>query len=89
MWRTFLMVNNPPAMQEMQVQSLGQKDPYIRKWQSIFARKIQGMQNLMGYLPCGHKESDTTCNKTTTVWKRKRDSKDKDVQKVKNPTGKD
>ena len=37
------MVNNPPAMQEMQVQSLGQKDPYIRKWQSIFARKIQGM----------------------------------------------
>ena len=36
------MVNNPPAKQEMQVQSLGQKDPYIRKWQSIFARKIPG-----------------------------------------------
>ena len=41
--------------------------------------KSQGMWNLMGYSPCGHKESDTTCNKTTTVWKRKIDNKDKNV----------
>ena len=33
------MVKNPPAMQERQVQSLGQKDPWRRKWQSIFAQE--------------------------------------------------
>ena len=27
------MANNSPAMQEMQVQSLGWKDPWRRKWQ--------------------------------------------------------
>ena len=28
-------MKNPPALQEMTVQSLGQKDPWRRKWQPI------------------------------------------------------
>ena len=54
---------NLPAMQEAQVQSLGQEDPLekgMATHSSIFAWRIQGQRSLVGYSPCGHKESDTT-----------------------------
>ena len=52
------MVKNLPAMQESQVQSLGQEDPWKRKWQSsavFFPRKFHGQRNLEGYSPWDHK----------------------------------
>ena len=56
-------INNLPAMQETQVQSLGGKNPWRRKWQStpIFLfEKSNGQRSLAGYSPWGHKESDMT-----------------------------
>ena len=44
-------VKNPPAMQETQVRSLGQEDPWKREWRQ---------RSLEGYSPWGHKESDMT-----------------------------
>ena len=49
--------------QEMQVQSLGQKVPWSRKWQSMavfLPGKSHGQRSLVGYIPQGGKESDTT-----------------------------
>ena len=56
-------VNNPSAMQETQVLSLGQEDPLRRKWQltSVFLPgKFHGQRSLVDYSPCGRKESDMT-----------------------------
>ena len=53
------IVKNLPAMQETWVQSLGQEDPWRRKWLPIPAflpRKFYGQKSLAGYGPWGHKE---------------------------------
>ena len=50
-------------MQDMQVQSLGQKDPLEKKMaihSSILAGESHGQRSLVGYSPWGHKELDTT-----------------------------
>ena len=54
-------VKNPPAMQETQVQFLGQEDPLekgMTSHPSILAGKSQRQRNLAGYSPWGCKESD-------------------------------
>ena len=53
------LVKNPPAMQEIQVQSLGQEDPWRRKWQPTLVSlpgKSHGQRSLVGYSPWGCKE---------------------------------
>ena len=50
-------------VQEMWVQSLGQKIPWGKKWQptSVFLpEKFHGQRILVAYIPWGHKELDTT-----------------------------
>ena len=57
------VVKNLPAMQETQVPSLGQQNPWRRKWQltpGFLPGKSHGQKSLAGYSPWGHKESDTT-----------------------------
>ena len=54
---------NLPAMREAWVQSLGQEDPWRRKWQPtpvFLPGESHGWWNLVGYSPQGLKESDTT-----------------------------
>ena len=56
-------VKRPPAMQETQVQFLGQEDPLEKEMathSSILAWRIPGQSSLMGYSSWGRKESDTT-----------------------------
>ena len=51
-------IKNPPAMQEMQVRSLGQR----KKWQLTpisLPGKPHGQRTLVGYSPWGRKELDT------------------------------
>jgi len=50
-------------MQETRVQSLGWEDPLEKEmavYSSTLAWKIHGQRSLVGYSPCGHKESDMT-----------------------------
>ena len=57
------MVENPPAMQETQVRSLGWEDPLEEEMathSSIFAWEIHGQRSLGGYSPWGRKKLDTT-----------------------------
>ena len=58
------MVKNLPAVQEMQVWSLGREDPLEKEMAthlSILAwKKSHGQRSLAGYSPWGHKELDTT-----------------------------
>ena len=57
------MVNNPPTMQDTQVQSLGQKIPQRRKRQPtpvFLPGESCGQRSLVGYSQQGYKESDTT-----------------------------
>ena len=54
------MSKNPPEMQEMQLQFLGQNSPQSRKWQPtpVFLpgkSKSHGQRSLVGYSPWGHK----------------------------------
>ena len=52
-------IKNLHAMQETQVQSLGGKNPWRRKWQStpIFLfEKSHGQRSLAGYSPWGSQE---------------------------------
>ena len=52
-----------PAMQETQVQSLGQEAPLekgMATHSSILAWRISRTEKPGGYSPWGHKESDTT-----------------------------
>ena len=52
-------VKSLPAVQESQVQSLGLKMPWRRKWQTtplFLPGKSHGWRNLGGYSPSGHKE---------------------------------
>ena len=56
-------VKNWLAMQETQVQSLGQEDPLEEGMAttSVFLpREFHGLWSLVGYSPWGGKESDTT-----------------------------
>ena len=57
-------VKKPPAMQEIQVRSLGWEDPLekgMATYSSILAWRIPCTErNLVGYSLWGHKESDTT-----------------------------
>ena len=58
-------VKNLPAMQEMQVQSLGWEDP-LEKGMATHSSPVFlpgdfcGQRSLVGYSPWGHKESDMT-----------------------------
>ena len=55
--------NGKEPSKEMQVQSLGQEDPWRRKWQPtpvFLPGESHGQKNLVGYSPWGQKESDTT-----------------------------
>ena len=57
------MVESPPAMQETQVQSLGQEDPLEKEMathSSILALRVHGQRRLVGYSPWGCKELGTT-----------------------------
>ena len=62
---TFLVaqrVKNLPAMQETRVRSLGQEDPWRRKWQPTpvcLPGESHGQGSLVGYSLWGRKESDT------------------------------
>ena len=54
---------NPPAMPEMQVQSLGREDPLEKEMHPtpiFLPGKSHGQRSLAGYSPKGRKESDTT-----------------------------
>ena len=61
-----LVVKNPPAMKEPQetwVQSLGQEDPWRRKWQPapiFLPGKSHFQRSLVGYSSWGCKELDMT-----------------------------
>ena len=49
---------NPPAMRETQVQSLGQEDPWRRKWQQmpvLLPGKPHGQRRLASYSLWGHR----------------------------------
>ena len=57
------MTKNPPAMQEIWVQPLGQKDSPekgMATHSSILSWRIPWTEEPSGLHPCGHKESDTT-----------------------------
>ena len=54
------MVKNLPAMQEIQVQSLGWEDPLEKKWQPTpvsLPGKSHEQRILVGYSPWGCKET--------------------------------
>ena len=56
-------VKNPPAMQEIRVQSLGREDPLEKEMAAhsvLLPRKFHGWRSLVGYSPRGRKESDRT-----------------------------
>ena len=62
-------VKNLPALQETQVQSLGEEDPQEKGMVphfSILAREFHGQRSLVGYSPQDSKESDTTERHTHT-----------------------
>ena len=51
------------CLQEMQIPSLGQKDPLENKTAAhpvTLPGEFHGQRSLVGYSPWGHKESDTT-----------------------------
>ena len=52
------MVKNLPAMQETQVQILGQEDPLEKGM--VTHSSILAWRSLVGYSPRGRKESDST-----------------------------
>ena len=57
------MAENLPAMQEIQVQFLGQEDPWRRGWLStpvFLPGEFNGQRSLASYSLWGHKELDTT-----------------------------
>ena len=63
------MVNNLPAMQEIQVQSLGCEDPLEEEWQPtpVFLHgEFHEQRSLAGYRPWGCKELDTSGRLTCT-----------------------
>ena len=68
------MAKNLPAMQETQVQFLGQDDPLEKGMQStpvFLPGKSHGQRSLVGHIHGVAKESDTTKRHTTTRLLRK------------------
>ena len=66
------VVKNPPAMQEMQVQSLGWKDSRRRKWQPtpiFLPGKLYEQRSLVGYSSWNCKELDATGQLSTHAFK--------------------
>ena len=60
-------VKNLPVMPETRVRSLGQEDPWRRKWQPtpvFLPGESHGQRSLVGYSPWGRKELDTPEHKT-------------------------
>ena len=56
-----LTVKNLPAMQEIQVRSLGQEDsPGEGNGYQFLPGEFHGQRSLVGYSPWGHKELDVT-----------------------------
>ena len=56
------LIKNLPAMQETQVQSLGQEDPLEKEMATtpvFLPEESHGQRSLVGYSPWGHKEPDT------------------------------
>ena len=56
------LVKNLPAMQEIQVQSLGQEDPLEKEWQPtpvFLSGKFHGQRSLVGYIVHGVAKSRT------------------------------
>ena len=56
------MVKNPRAVWEAWVRSLGWEDPLEEGMATtpvFLPGEFHGERSLMGYSPCGHKESDT------------------------------
>ena len=56
------MVKSLPAVQETQVRSLGQEDPWRREWQPtplFLLGEVHGQRSLAGYSPWALKELDT------------------------------
>jgi hypothetical protein len=52
------VVKNMPANAQGAVQSLGEEDPWRRKWHPtpvFFPEKSHGQRSLVGYSPWGHK----------------------------------
>ena len=59
------MVENLPAMQETQVQSLGREDPLEKEWQPtpvFLPEKTHGQRSLTGNSPWGCKRHDLVTN---------------------------
>jgi len=57
------MVKTLPAMQETWIQSLGQEDPWRRKWEPtpvFLPGESHGQRSLVGYSPWGREELDMT-----------------------------
>ena len=57
------MVKNLPAMQEIQVRSLGWEDPLGILWEPTLVflpGEFHGQRSLAGYSPRGRKELDVT-----------------------------
>ena len=68
------MVKNPPAPQEIQVQSLRQEDPHGKgsgyPLQYTCPGESHGQGSLTGYSPWGHKELNGTVRLTLHFFKR-------------------
>ena len=47
-------------MQETRVQSLGQEEPLEEEMSTLLPAEFHGQRSLVGYIPWGHKELDTT-----------------------------
>ena len=65
------VAKNQPAMQEIQVQSLGREDPLEKRMathSSILTWKIPWTEELAGYSPWGYKESDMTEQLTLSLF---------------------
>ena len=58
-------VKSQPALQETQVQSLGQEDFLEKEMTTHSSILAHGQRSLTGYSPCGHKESDITKQQST------------------------
>ena len=64
---TRIVLKNTPAMQEMQIRSLGWEDPLEKEWQPtpvFLPGKFHGQRSLEGYSPKGCKESGTPEHRT-------------------------
>ena len=69
--------------QETQVQSLGQEDPWRKKWQPtpvILPGKSWGQRSLVGYSPWGLKELDMTERLSTHTESKKKKKKAKQMK---------